>query len=142
MARLTALHGLFLHGNPALGIPESVLGLQIHESHGYAPDGSPPRAAARPADILNFYFAQRHAAAAGTLRRLNEIKLMLVGDGGAGKTSLRRFFMGHKHLKKEPETLGIALGDFPLRCGDEEIRVHLWDFAGQDHARAAPIFSH
>jgi internalin A len=64
---------------------------------------------------LSFYFAQRQEAA-GTLRPVNEIKVMLVGRGGAGKTSLRRFFMGEPHDKEEQETQGIALDTFRLCC--------------------------
>jgi internalin A len=138
IGQLTALTELFLHDNPALGIPHSVLGPTYRDV--YLVESEALKTPARPADILNFYFAQRQAAVAGTLRRLNEIKLMLVGDGGAGKTSLRRFFMGEGHVEKEAETLGIALGAFPLRCGEEEITVRLWDFAGQEITHALHQF--
>jgi len=138
IGQLAVLIELYLHGNSALGIPDSVLGPTYEEVYLARREARKPPA--RPADILNYYFAQQKAAAAGTLRRLNEIKLMLVGDGGAGKTSLRRFFMGEEHLEEEPETLGIALGNFPLRCGSEEITVRLWDFAGQEITHALHQF--
>jgi internalin A len=118
---LNHLSDLKLHGNPGLGIPDSIL------------EG-------RPRDILNFYFAQRQAAAQGTLQPLNEIKVMLLGDGGAGKTSLRRFFKGEAHSEKEEETLGIVLDTFTLNSGPTDITIRLWDFAGQEITHALHQF--
>ncbi len=83
---------------------------------------------------------QRSAAAEGTLRAVNEVKVMLVGRGGAGKTSLRRFFMGEPHDKTEKETVGISLDGFRLKCAQGEITVRLWDFAGQEITHALHQF--
>lgn len=135
LGQLPVLRRLYLHGNPALAIPDSILGPTYSESLP-ATDAS----AARPQDILNYYFAKRSGAAAGTLRAVNELKVMMVGRGGAGKTSLRRFFLGEPHDKKEPETPGIALDSFPLRCAQGEITVRLWDFAGQEITHALHHF--
>ncbi|MEA3209826.1 MAG: internalin [Chthoniobacter sp.] len=133
--QLTALTELYLHGNPALAIPDSILGPTYDDVY-----GRDKKTAARPQDILSFYFARRQGAAAGTLRRVNEIKVMLVGRGGAGKTSLRRFFMGEPHDKEEQETPGIALDSFRLRCAQGELTVRLWDFAGQEITHALHQF--
>ena len=65
---------------------------------------------------------------------------MLVGRGGAGKTSLRRFFMSEPHDKTEPETPGISLDSFRLHCGQGEMTVRLWDFAGQEITHALHQF--
>ncbi len=135
LSQLTVLKALFLHGNPGLGIPDSILGPTVVEVY-----GGGRNTAARPRDILNFYFAQRQGQAAGTLRAVNEIKVMLVGRGGAGKTSLRRFFMGEPHDKGEQETPGIALDSFRLRCASGELTVRLWDFAGQEITHALHQF--
>jgi len=135
IGQLTALTKLFLHGNSALAIPGPILGPTLIEVY-----GSEKKPAARPQDILGFYFAQRQGAAAGTLRPVNEIKVMLVGRGGAGKTSLRRFFMGEPHDKEERETQGIALDSFRLRCAQGEMTVRLWDFAGQEITHALHQF--
>ncbi len=130
---LERLEALFLHGNDALGLPAEVLGPSWKESA----DG---KLAARPADILNFYFESQAAKATGTLNPIHEIKVMLVGRGGAGKTSLRRFFLGQTHDPKEPETPGIALDKFTTLCNQEQITVHLWDFAGQEITHALHQF--
>lgn len=74
------------------------------------------------------------------LRAVNEIKVMLAGRGGAGKTSLRKFFMGRPHDTKEPETPGIALDSFPLPCAQDAMTVRLWDFAGQEITHALHQF--
>ena len=131
---LAALKFLFLHGNAALGIPDSVLGPTYDDVHGW---GKTP---ASPRDILNFYFGRSQAEAAGTLRPVQEIKVMLVGRGGAGKTSLRRFFLGQPHDADEKETPGIALDTFPLVCQEGELTVRLWDFAGQEITHALHQF--
>ncbi len=135
IGQLTELTRLFLHGNPALAIPESILGPTREQV-----SGRDRKLAARPHDILNFYFAQKQGAAAGTLRPVNEIKVMLVGRGGAGKTSLRRFFMGEPHDKGERETPGIALDSFRLSCRKGKMLVRLWDFAGQEITHALHQF--
>ena len=135
ISQLAVLRGLFLHSNHALEIPESILGPTASEV-----GGSDKKTAARPQDILNFYFGQRQGAAQGTLRAVNEIKVMLVGRGGAGKTSLRRFFMDAPHDLAEKETPGIALDSFRLPCADGEMTVRLWDFAGQEITHALHHF--
>jgi internalin A len=134
LGSLHNLKELYLHGNSALGIPESILGPEwIATLTGKATP-------ARPQDILNFYFSQRQAAAAGMLQPLNEIKVMLVGRGGAGKTSLRRFFTGQAHNTDEQETPGIALDSFKLPSAQDAITVRLWDFAGQEITHALHQF--
>lgn len=138
LLRLQSLKHLYLHGNPALGIPDSILGPTVEEV--YEMDAQKSKEPARPSDILNYYFARQKGAAAGTLRAVNEIKVMLVGRGGAGKTSLRRFFKGLPHDPDEKETPGIALDDFTLDCGSQKIGVHLWDFAGQEITHALHHF--
>ncbi len=135
MGDLPKLRKLFLHGNSTLQIPESILGSAATEVNG--PD---KKTATRPQDILNFYFGQRQGAAQGTLRAVNEIKLMLVGRGGAGKTSLRRFFMGAPHDLAEQETPGISLDSFRQPCADGNVTVRLWDFAGQEITHALHHF--
>lgn len=134
MGQLLGLERLFLHDNPSLNIPDSILGETFYNVV------YNDKKAARPHDILNFYFARQLGAIDGTLRRLNEIKVMLVGRGGAGKTSLRRYFMGKPHNKEEQETPGIALESFALRCSQGEMKVRLWDFAGQEITHALHQF--
>ena len=132
--QLANLRGLFLHGNSKLAIPDYVLG--PHWLTTFGNEKTP----ARPQDILHFYFSQRQAKITGTSRAVSEIKVMLVGRGEAGKTSLRRFFTGQAHNTDEQETPGIALDSFQLSSGPDAITVRLWDFAGQEIAHALHQF--
>ena len=141
IGKLTALLELYLHDNPALAIPDPILGLTLRQRPSpHSRMSGKAKMPARPQDILNFYFAQRQGAAQGTLRAVNEVKVMLVGRGGAGKTSLRRLSMGVPHDKDEKETPGIALDSFGLPCAKGEITVRLWDFAGQEITHALHQF--
>ena len=60
-----------------------------------------------------------------------EAKLILVGQGGAGKTSLQKRLLNEiDPLPKEEErTRGIEIKDFIF---DEKKVAHIWDFGGQD----------
>lgn len=66
------------------------------------------------------------------LKSLNECKLIFVGDGGLGKTSLMKKIIGLPYTKEET-THGINKKSWDeIRNNDgEEIRVNLWDFGGQ-----------
>lgn len=79
-----------------------------------------------PASILDYYFKMR-----GGRRPLNEVRLLLVGRGAAGKTSIVRRLIEDKFTDEEPETKGIDIRPWELRCGRDTVRAHVWDFAGQ-----------
>jgi len=66
------------------------------------------------------------------LRTLNECKLIFVGDGGLGKTSLMKNIVGLP-FSKETTTHGINKKSWNeiLNHKKEEIKVNLWDFGGQ-----------
>lgn len=128
--RLTTLKWLFLHGNDALGLPVEVLG----PTWPRVEQGSAQPA--KPADILEYYFRTR----AGR-RPLNEAKLVLVGFGGVGKTSLVGRLVNDRFDPHEAKTEGIAITDWPLRLhGEENVRLHVWDFGGQEIMHATHQF--
>ncbi len=130
--QLKNLERLFLHGNFALGLPNEVLGPKWQEVGG-ASDLKPTN----PKEILDYYFSQHKADA----RPLNEMKMMLVGRGAAGKTSLVERLVRGTYNKQQESTLGIALQDWKLPCpGGDAVTVHVWDFAGQVIAHATHQF--
>jgi internalin A len=130
IGKLTALTELFLHGNPALGLPAEVLGPTREDA-----DKTNP--AASPTAILDYYFSRREQGA----RPLNEVKLMLVGRGGAGKTSIVERLVRGSFDEEQASTMGIALQDWKLACPDgEPVTVHVWDFAGQVIAHSTHQF--
>jgi internalin A len=127
---LVNLKELTLHGNEALGLPVEVLG----PTYGESGDTTPP---AKPQGILDYYFSKQGFEA----RPLNEVKLLLVGRGGAGKTSVVERLMRGTFNKQQESTTGIALQDWSLPCpGGEPVTVHVWDFAGQVIAHATHQF--
>jgi internalin A len=122
MERLERLKELFLHGNPGLGLPDEVLGPTIHEVF-----GSQKRSPKPPREILDYYFATRGVKGLA----LREVKLIVVGWGKAGKTTLVKRLAGEPMDPNEPETHGIMIRPLTLYCTDGELRARVWDFGGQ-----------
>ncbi|MDP2948305.1 MAG: COR domain-containing protein [Chloroflexota bacterium] len=122
LTELTALGQLFLHANPGLKIPEDVLGATIQDVR------SRRARPATPKDILSYYVRTRQAS-----RPLNEAKLILVGRGGVGKTSLVRRLVENRFDEKQPQTKGIAITNWEMSLSARETaRLNIWDFGGQE----------
>jgi len=81
------------------------------------------------ADALRLYYAG-FGTDAGL--PLNEVKVIFVGDGGAGKTSLVRRLVGDDFRVDEQQTHGINIKQWAINQESEQIRVNLWDFGGQE----------
>jgi internalin A len=129
---LKSLRQLFLHGNPRLRLPRSVLGPTRYEAKGDFSDVASPPA------ILDYYFRTRLAQ---ERRPLREAKLILVGRGEVGKTSLVRRLVENKFSRREDRTQGIRITQWPLALKrGEEVRMHVWDFGGQEIMHATHQF--
>jgi internalin A len=76
----------------------------------------------------------------GKKQILNEVKLLLVGDGGAGKTSLVKRLLKQGFDKNEDQTHGINIRHCKVKSGSVKIRAHIWDFGGQEIMHAAHQF--
>jgi internalin A len=101
---------LHLQGNPKLQIPESIL------------------RSANVDTIVSYYFESRGDKG----RALLELKLLLVGRGKAGKTTLVKQLVGEKPSAKEAETHSIAIRELTLDCPQGQVRTRAWDFGGQE----------
>ncbi len=120
LAALEMLERLFLHDNPALQLSPSVLGPD--------PRQLPPPRVAAPKGILDFYLARQ----GGRTRPLNEVKLLLLGGCGVGKTSLVNALRDLPFREREESTTGIALSDLTIDAGDGQgVIAHVWDCSGQ-----------
>jgi internalin A len=129
IGQLVNLRQLYLHGNPHLGIPDEVLGPRWQE---VGEDIRP----ADPHKILDYYFRTRQGE-----RPLNEGRLILVGRGGAGKTSLVKRLVLDEFDPDEKQTDGINITQWPIDCpAGDKIRLHLWDFGGQEILHALHRF--
>ncbi|CAK8725835.1 hypothetical protein GMJAKD_17805 [Candidatus Electrothrix aarhusensis] len=77
--------------------------------------------------------------------KLHEAKVLLVGEGMAGKTSLLKQLQGLEFDKKESQTHGINVlslsnKEIPGLEQEEEYRLHFWDFGGQEIMHASHRF--
>ena len=128
LQQIRSLEELFLHKNPALRFPQNILGPEIQAVRR-------GNRASSPKAILDYYFGQKQAG-----RPLNEMKLLLVGRGGAGKTSLARALQGLLFSQRLKDTKGVTITPWTLRVGKDRIKIHTWDFAGQVITHAAHQF--
>lgn len=122
IATLTKLDQLYLHENSALGLPPEVLGPKWRNVR--VGNEIP----ASPAAILDYYFSI-HGSAGQALR---EVKLILVGRGEVGKSTLADVLRGQPFVKNRPRTDGITITPWPVMLPDGAAKVMLWDFGGQE----------
>ncbi len=71
---------------------------------------------------------------------LNEVKVIFLGEGAAGKTSLVKRIRNEDFDAKESQTHGIRIRKTPVQVGDESINAHIWDFGGQEVMHATHQF--
>ena len=69
-------------------------------------------------------------------RPLNESKLILIGDGGAGKTSIVKRLLKQDFNPQESQTHGININTLTIN----DIKLHCWDFGGQQIMHATHQF--
>ncbi|ABW26990.1 COR domain-containing protein [Acaryochloris marina] len=121
ISQLSNLQKLYLHGNELLKIPAEILG----STYGDVRSGAEP---AKPKDILEYLFRIQKQA-----QPLNEAKLILVGYGAVGKTSLVNRLVHQRFDASETKTEGIQITDWPLYLnGNEDVKLNVWDFGGQE----------
>ncbi|HII01375.1 TPA: GTP-binding protein [Methanosarcinaceae archaeon] len=76
----------------------------------------------------------------GEKEPLNEVKVLLVGEGGAGKTSLVKRLFGEDFDGNEPQTHGINIRKWVVENGERKIKANFWDFGGQEIMHATHQF--
>jgi internalin A len=129
LRRLTKLARLLLHDNPALELPAEVLGPTLGEILSESKKPVPPR------EILEYYFRTR-----GGKRPLNEAKLILVGRGEVGKTSIVNLLIHNSFDPNQKKTEGIKIDPWELSLAGEQVRLNVWDFGGQEIMHATHQF--
>ena len=132
---LEHLESLLLHDNPALQLAPSVLGADPRAT---TPGALPAPRPASARAILDFYFARK----TGRTRPLNEVKLVMLGRRGAGKTGIVQALRDLPFHERAESTPGIALCDWTLEGGGGlPVTVHVWDCSGQEITHALhPLF--
>jgi len=122
--KLTKLKKLDLRGNP-LPIPTEILGpLDFDE------DPAPV------AEILNYFRQLRQNQG----RPLHEAKVLLIGQGSVGKTSLKKQLIHNQFDQNESKTDGLEVEYWPIKINENKIRLNVWDFGGQEIYHATHQF--
>ncbi len=122
---LPKLETLDLRGNP-IAIPPEILG-----GKGWLDVGDLQT-------ILDFYFNSQRDP-----KPLYEAKLLIIGEGGAGKTSLAKKLKDESYQleSKEKSTEGIDVLPWEISHLDgTSMRVNIWDFGGQEIYHATHQF--
>ncbi|MEH2459649.1 MAG: COR domain-containing protein, partial [Nostoc sp.] len=87
-------------------------------------------------DIFNYLQLLR----SGEVRPLNEAKLLLIGQGSVGKTSLIERLIRDKYDKNQPQTDGLNVETWNVQVNSKDIRLNVWDFGGQEIYHATHQF--
>jgi internalin A len=97
----------------------------------------PPEISVRsPLDIISFVLQVTSDGA----RTINEAKVLFVGEGGVGKTSLVKRMIDDSFDEYEPKTEGILIKNWHVDVYDHWIRMNIWDFGGQEIMHATHQF--
>jgi internalin A len=160
ITKLTNLHGLGIWANHLTSLPPEILNLtnlmaldlsrnqltslpleitKMASLNYIGLDGNqlpvPPEALANPDDVKAIF-----AAITGLVsgERLNEAKMLVVGDGKVGKSSVvERLLCGTFNPQKQT-TLGVEINDemqilqSEVKGEGEPIKLNVWDFGGQE----------
>jgi len=106
--RLRNLEVLDLRGNLKLAIPPEIL-----------------EKVTEPNVILDYYFSTSKKA-------LNECKVIMIGQGRVGKTSLVSQLITRRFNPSETITEGIAINRWKIGYAQEQVDINIWDFGGQE----------
>ncbi len=149
LSQLTKL--ILWHNKNITEIPEAIieLGLQLDVDSRYTSPGDkkiylegnhiekPPVEIIRKGkEAIRAYFESLKEEK----QALKEVKVLLVGDGGAGKTSLVKQLLGKEFDEHESQTHGIDIEPWKIKVNNTEITVRLWDFGGQEIMHATHQF--
>lgn len=126
---LMSLNQLYLHDNPDLNIPVELLGPTHDEVRNE--NGNPTN----PFGIFSYYFR----VLAGQ-RPLKEAKLILIGRGGVGKTSIVNRLLWNI-FRYQTETQGINIVGWTLQLTTtDNVQLNVWDFGGQEIMHTTHMF--
>ncbi|WP_417917053.1 COR domain-containing protein [Candidatus Electronema sp. JC] len=139
IVQLKNLTELYLSGNQLTSLPPEIVQLtNLKELYLYDnPLISPPyELAVQGIEAIREYFTSLEEGG----QTLAEVKIILIGEGASGKTSLTRCLRGERFDPHEATTHGIRIKDWQLDTGSQHVRCKLWDFGGQEIMHATHQF--
>jgi internalin A len=141
LANLTNLTLLRLYNNQITQIPEALANLtnltQLQLDNNLITN--------IPLEILNSKDAKEilnylRQISTSETRPLHEAKLLLIGQGSVGKTSLIERLIRNKYDKNQPQTDGLNVQTWNVQVNSKDIRLNVWDFGGQEIYHATHQF--
>jgi len=146
ITQLSSLKRLDLRSNQLSTLPQALIRLSTLQSLylSFNPLTNPPlEIATQGIDAIRAYFAERAANPEDI--GLYESKLLLVGEGRVGKTSLSKSLrIPDYELEDEQSTEGIDIQTWTIPAAetglDEDFRLNVWDFGGQEIYHATHQF--
>ncbi len=139
ICQLTKLKTLYLDDNPLTSPPPEIAQKGIAAIRQYF------AALKEPVRIIirgegNVFIHHHHHSSPAEDQPLNEVKVLLIGDGAAGKTSLVKQLLGEAFDQHEDTTHGISIRGWQPDTGNQQIKVNIWDFGGQEIMHATHQF--
>ncbi|TAE15646.1 MAG: GTP-binding protein [Oscillatoriales cyanobacterium] len=89
-----------------------------------------------PAAIFNYLRQLR----SGKVLPLNEAKVLFVGQGSVGKTSLINRLTHNKYNPNQPQTDGLNITNWQITVNTKPVKLNVWDFGGQEIYHATHQF--
>ncbi len=62
-------------------------------------------------------------------------KVVIFGDAGCGKTTLRKRFMTNKYVANSQHTIGVDFETKHIEVDEKKVKLLIWDFAGEERFR-------
>jgi internalin A len=91
----------------------------------------------KPQTILNYYFS----VVEQKRKPLNELKIVFIGQGSVGKTSLIQYIQLGTFDYNQIKTTGISINQWQMAdMSNSRIRLNIWDFGGQEIMHATHQF--
>ncbi|NEP27050.1 COR domain-containing protein [Moorena sp. SIO3I6] len=143
LGNLSNLTHLYLWDNRLTNLPESLgnlSNLTQLELSGNPLVVPPPEVVSKGVDAVKQYFRQLREEGEAYIY---EAKLLIVGEPGAGKTSLAQKIQDPEYQlqdnQESTEGIDVIKWSFPLD-NEREFKVNLWDFGGQEIYHATHQF--